>query len=567
MIPETIKKTPRLQEVIDTPEFQKYKTGGKSNLEAYNAFSADYQASAGTSLRAEQKQTNTKASATSTNAKLAYSAGALAEGSTKRGFFEKALGSVSGTATRALTGANQTAGSINEELGKFNEWMILQTRNLAKTSSFLSEGINDATSGITGSIAGLSEGITSEIQSWKQEMNEALKPVSTSIGSAVGTLESVVRDPLGAPQMLSNGMMYVLDKISPRFANEVEGAFKGIELENLANLPGQMMGSLRSLTLAADALLSVPFTIISDIYNGLLDIMEEIANLIDSVVSAIFDFFFGPGGLLDSILPISEILSLLEAIGELANFVGGIAQLAGGFNVVTNITGQITGAVSDISSIIQNPLQLAQSYIPGFNQATGAIGQVTGALRNPEQFIPASVKGQIDKISSIPGLGFVSNFGTSIGDTLEGLKGGVLTKAFDEYAKQIPIIAPLLNQQPGADQQAAVNTQEAYSDNYVPSSVRSDQETTNGQHVALFEGQTSPYKIFQENQQQNKGSVSATFGRTTVVENVDGTVTTSNNGQLISSSGPRGTFAYGINQPVETISLLGTNQNPFGSLQ
>ena len=118
---------------------------------------------------------------------------------------------------------------------------------------------------------------------------------------------------------------------------------------------------------------------------------------------AIFDFFFGPGGLLDSILPISEILSMLEAIGELASFVGGIAGLAGGFSMVTNITSQITGAVSNISSALQNPLQ----FIPGVDQVTGGIGQVTSALRNPEQFLPPEIGQQMQKISSIPGLGFV----------------------------------------------------------------------------------------------------------------------------------------------------------------
>jgi hypothetical protein len=337
-------------------------------------------------------------------------------------------------------------------------------------------------------------------------------------------VENIAKNPLGAPQLLAQGATALLEKISPSLASELEGASKSINLENLANLPGQMMGSIRNLTMAADALLSVPFTIVSDIYNGLMDIMEEIANLIDSAVSAVFDLFFGPGGLLDSIIPISEILSMLEAIGELASFVGGIAGLAGGFSMVTNITSQITGAVSNISSALQNPLQ----FIPGVDQVTGGIGQVTSALRNPEQFLPPEIGQQMQKISSIPGLGFVSNFGTSIGGTLDGLSQGIFTKALDGYAKQIPMLAPLLGQQ--SPEQSAVNPQEAYSDGWKTSNIRPEQEVTTGGHPAFAGSSTTPWKIFDESSTApSQGSVSAygiteTFDPKTNEFNLTGTL-------------------------------------------
>jgi len=394
----------------------------------------------------------------------AANAAAGCKDGTKKTFFQDMAASFGG----AIKGADKASKGVNA-------WMITQTKVLRSQSNSISEGINDSANSIAGGIAGLSTKLEGTVDGWKREMNQALKPVSTAIGSTVGTLETVVKNPLGAPQMLANGAIAVLDKISPGFANEVQGAFKGVEMENLANLPGQMMGSIRSLTMAADSLLSVPFTILSDIYNGLMDIMEELANLIDSAVSMIFDFFFGPGGLLDSILPISEIMSLLESIGELASMVGGLASMAGGFPVVTNITSQITGAVSNISSIVKNPMQMAGSLVPGFDKITGGISQITGGLRNPEQFIqkalPASITGQLQKLSSMPGLGFVGNFGNSIGDSLETLKGGVLTKAFDSFANQLPIVAPLLNQQTPGAQQTAVNTQESHPPEYDPSKI------------------------------------------------------------------------------------------------
>jgi hypothetical protein len=132
--------------------------------------------------------------------------------------------------------------------------------------------------------------------------------------------------------------------------------------------------------------------------------------------------------------------------------------------------------------------------VPGIDQVTGGISQITGALRNPEQFLPASIGQQIQKISSLPGLGFVSNYGTSIGDTLNGLSQGVFTKVLDNYTKQIPMLAPLMGQQPPEGEQAAY-TQESYAPTYGTSSINGRPTFQNGLPA---EHNTGSRKILQQ---------------------------------------------------------------------
>ena len=347
----------------------------------------------------------------------------------------------------AMGGAESTAGTLNggsKQLDRYTR-NVIQTLFSAEVS--LNSQVGQTTNGIAGGISQLGENIQHDLVGLKTDLNELLKPVSSAVGSTLGNLTNVLRDPLGAPQAIGNSLMSVIDRISPDFANQLDGSVKKFKLDELQNLPGQMLGSVRNLATAADELLSVPFGMISDLYNGLMDIMKEIGNLVDSLMSSVFDFFFGPKGVLDSIFPIGEILSLLEEVGEIMSFADSIVGQFGGFSAVTNITSQFQGYVSQATSILQNPAQLAQAYLPA--QVTEGLGM----LRNPEQMlqslIPPEIGSQLQKIGQIPGLGFVGNMGYGLGGALKSLEGGVFSQALAGLEQQAGILGPLFNKQNG----------------------------------------------------------------------------------------------------------------------
>ena len=379
-----------------------------------------------------------------------------------------------------------------------NSWMIVQTQQLAKNSNYVTAGITEASTNISSSISNKGDEILAGVQGWKQTLSKTLEPVSTAMGSHVDTATAIVKNPLLAPQLLGNSLIQLVDKVNPNFTNEMDGAFKSVNLDNLQHLPSNVMGSVRNLATAADAILSVPFQITSDIYNGLMEILDAIGDLIDKMMSAVMDFIFGPQGLLDNILPMSELMDFFDAVAEMASFVGNISQQVGGFTAITDIAGQVGNYASSASSILSNPEQLALSYIP--QQATDAYSQGMGFLRNPEQYLqsalPPEISKQMQNISQIPGFGFVGNYGFSIGDTLDTLSNGVFETALDKFSDKAGFLGPLFNKQaPPPD----VDNQENYSDTFEQPKVGVN-PTAQGIPVPN-QGDSSSYKVLPETSQ------------------------------------------------------------------
>lgn len=292
-------------------------------------------------------------------------------------------------------------------------------------------------------INGLKKEAVHEIQGVKEDLNRLLKPISSVTGSTLGTLTNIVKDPMGAPFVIGDVLTSVVDKVNPELASRMDATFKKYKASELQNMPAQVMGSIRSLAAEVDALLSVPFAIASDLYNGLMEIMSEISDMIDSVVSAVFDLFFGPNGVLDSILPMDLINETLDMIGELTTVIGGITQKIGGLEFISDINSQISDFAFQADSLFSDPASLVRQYVP--QEATSALN----SLRDPKQMVnnlvPKSVSDQFQKLSTIPGLGFVGNFGYGVGGTLESLSKGVLTQALNSYTDQLGILSSSLN--------------------------------------------------------------------------------------------------------------------------
>lgn len=422
---------------------------------AYDIYAANYAADRSSQLLAGKGASKAEELAL----KQAIRNKATASQGTKREWYEKLLIS--------LDNASYSAGDAFEGL---DEYTTNALKNLSLNSSFVSDGILTATSDVSNTLSGATRGIQQfeeealhDIQGWGAGIKKALEPVG--LCSAIGDLTDVAKNPLGAPQFLFNSLTSLVGKISPGFVQQADNSFKALKLEGLAHLPSKMMGSIRSLATAADAILSVPFEIMSDVYNGLMDILDAIADLIDSIVSLVMNLALAViKALLDAIIPVDELLEFFSAIGDLASFVGDIAGMVGGFDAVTNITGQVSNFASSATSLISNPLQAIPGLSDGIGQVTGAVGQITSALRNPEQFLPPQIGQQMQRISQIPGLGFVGNLGYSVGDTLDTLSDGVFAAALGKFADKSPMIKSFFNKP--QDEPPAVDTQENHSDQY-----------------------------------------------------------------------------------------------------
>ena len=388
-----------------------------------------------------------------------------------------------GVGAASPTGTTLTAqvGSVQDQVNSLDKYSRNIIQGLFSVELLMSEGIGSLTESTASGIAGAGDIIHEGVRGVKEQVGEILKPISTAVGSTLGTLTNVLKDPLGAPFALPNTLMAVIDKVSPKFANTIDATVKKLGLDELANLPSQIFGSLRSLASLVDSILAVPLSLIQDLYLGLMQIMNAISDLLDSIISSIFDFFFGPGGVLDSILPIAAILELVNTVSELAAEIGSLANIFGGGLYVNQYLGMLQGFTSQITSVLSNPQSLLMSYLPP------DINQYTSILRNPQQLIdqivPPEILGQLSQIGQIPGLGFVGNSGYGLEGVLSTLKPGIVGRILDNFQGQLGVLAPVLNTGTGGS--SITNTQQAFPPSVNPASTNSRVPVVQGVPVQL----------------------------------------------------------------------------------
>ena len=286
------------------------------------------------------------------------------------------------------------------------------------------------------------ESISDGLDAVSRDFNELMKPVSTSVGSTLASLTGMLKDPLGSVTLLPQTMVDVVGKFNPEFAARMEGTFKNEKMKNLSNLPTQVMGSINNLITEVDKILAVPLAIISDLYFGLMELMDAIGDLVDEVLGAVQKFFFGPGGLLDSILPISDIMLFLDALSEFAGEIQGISTIFLGSNPVAGFALSLQTYSNQLGGFLNNPQDLLFASLPP------EVNQGLYVLRNPQQLVnsilPPELSELTAKISQITGFGFNGNMGFGLQSVLEGLQGGVLRSILTNFANQYSILTPLL---------------------------------------------------------------------------------------------------------------------------
>jgi hypothetical protein len=382
------------------------------------------------------------------------------------------------------TGSNKT--TTLDSLDRYSRNVIqtlfsveLEALNNDGTSSTQTEP-EGAGSTIANKIGGGIDAVHDSLLGAKQEINEILKPVSSEIGSTLASLTGMLKNPLGAPFAIPAALASVVDRVSPTFSNKLDAAFKQFKINEIQNLPSEVMGSLRSLASKADKLLEKPLAIATDLYRGVMKIMQKISELIDSIITKLFDFIFGPDGVLDSILPIKDILSFIDAVSSIASEISSIGNMFGGLSFVNDYVSQFQSYASQAKGILSDPKSFAMSYLPP------EAGQFLNQIRNPEQFlqsiIPPEISQQLSQVSQLPGLGFLGNMGYGVEETLSKLQGGFVTQILEGFVSQAGILKPLLGENPSSP--PISNTQQEYPPT-VDSALTGGQPSVQGIPVSL----------------------------------------------------------------------------------
>jgi len=357
------------------------------------------------------------------------------------------------------TGSNSLSGNLNQYETNVAHTIFAQEKMFAETTSSVVSAVNT-------SIQSGVNTIVSTLENTSKEIHETLKPVSKAVGGTFSTLNQMLSSPTGIPEFLGRQVGHLIKAVNPEFYDRMNATFKSNKVQNIKNIPGQVVGSIRSIVNMFDAVLSLPAALISDIYNGLQDIMREISSAIDQVEAAVQKFIFGKDGLLDSIVSFEDFGEFLGTIQELAGYAVGISQTFAGATSIANIALQTTSYINQFVSFVNNPLNLAFAYAPP------VVSQGLYALRNPQaifnQLLPPQLSQGFAQISKMTGLGFNGNMGYGLAGVLQGLQGGMVSSILKNYSRQYPILAPLLTLAPGV---STVTYNQSYKPLYTPSPI------------------------------------------------------------------------------------------------
>lgn len=369
---------------------------------------------------------------------------------------KKILGSAANLLNKGATSIGNLGSNI-ENLGK-------NTNIVAMNASLKYRNFIDAksTNVVTG-IDNFSTDVTGVLDKLSAQIKLNLQPFSEFTGSTLGTLTGVLQDPLG-PNGLGNVATRLINQVSPGMGDKINGLNQSLNLQALSRFPSQVVSGIDHILTGLGNLLAVPLNILSEIYYGYQAIMQSISKMISSVMKSVTQLLFD---FLDSLIPIKSILGLLEQVSTLANQVGGIA---GAFNIsaITDVTNQITGFTDQFTSVLENPLDFAASFLPPqvsdiLNDLQDPQSLIEGllpeqaavfvdGLKNPQNliksFLPPDMAAGFDKISEMTGFGYQGNAGWGFRKAMDGTQTTVLTNIMSQFKNQTGAFGPVLAGRP-----------------------------------------------------------------------------------------------------------------------
>lgn len=397
-----------------------------------------------------------------------------------------------------------TASNVGEGLDALTRESYKEARRLSKRSNMIQYELNSSLPTLS-QIIGFEENTSaSNLQSWKPMFINASIQISDAVGSHADTEHAINRDAAGSVSLIPLATTAHIDHITPHLINEAEGVFKSLQYHIMQHLPSKLVGSIRQLATALDSVLSIPFEIMSDVYSGLMKLIDEVSNLLDIVITKITEFITGIlGGLMDNLFPGDLLDSILEPILEIASEFGDLFSLLNGFPAISNITsalssilgGNILGGIASLASLINsgafgatsrsrivcgeeqlgltklgkigatlnNVLGTASAIggilgiLPGLGAGLGNLGAIiggtvsnfiTGNVRNfanlLSNLLPTSIGYILNKfLSKLCSMGMVGNNGYSIGETFAFTKETSFSKALKKFAAHLYIVGPL----------------------------------------------------------------------------------------------------------------------------
>jgi hypothetical protein len=239
--------------------------------------------------------------------------------------------------------------------------------------------------------------------------------------TCVSNADRATTNPMtGSPKHTPSLIEQALNKIHPKFCEELEKYCNVLKGKLYLALPANILGSIQYVMNQINGIITAFAQMIQDVYNGMLDAIKEFVAALDTIMQAIMLWLLT---LLEKIIPLDIICLILDVLSV---FVGDLT-------VYTNLFSQSV-KISD--------------FLKTFNLDLGPVGDFlsdpTGTLKS---FLPEDVKNVIDLVNGVSEdpmgyLGTVlNNYGH--GYMMNYLKGDVMGGILNQFGSQAPILYPL----------------------------------------------------------------------------------------------------------------------------
>ena len=362
-----------------------------------------------------------------------------------------------------------------------NKESYREIKRLVKSSEMLQQSTNQQQTPGKNEMVGVEEGKpVSNLQNWRVSIANAIQPISDALGSHADVNSYIIKNPLGPVQFLPQAALLCVNEVASIMVSSVENAMKVVQKALLVQLPQKIAGSLRHITTAASKALAFAFDLVSDVYNGLMSLINKVSKLIDTIVNKIVNFAISAiGGLIDAVIPPWLLKIVKKLVSKIIKGIHTLSSMLGGFSALAKIAAQIldglplgcTGNVFDINKINTKGLDSAISKaravgavvgtIPGLGAGLGnlgfsingkinfKLGALTANIGDPTKLLLSmfdkKIAALLKKLPMLCNVGMVGNEGFSVGVTFDGLTNHSFSIAMTKYATHASIISGNFN--------------------------------------------------------------------------------------------------------------------------
>lgn len=303
--------------------------------------------------------------------------------------------------------------------------------------------LKEGSSASLASGSGSSSTLTPEASGTKGPISTALAeklvPVSSFLGSTVGTATGVTSSPNGSLNELPNMLGHLMDRTNSGIRSKFESGLLQYKTDKLPEMPKSLNGSAEQFAHSLKSQMGFPGRYLTDPYCGNLKSITQLTKLSETLFGLVQKF---GENIIDTKFP-----GVMDYLKTILNTVSKLPNVTSKFGVGTTMPGalkQVGTLSTTLNGFAKNPIGSAGQYfkIQSVNKNLHVIQDPSSLLK--KQF-PPQFTAWTGKLGSMSGFGRGGNVGFNFGQKLAELQPGALNNITKTFGSQQAILGPILN--------------------------------------------------------------------------------------------------------------------------